>query len=62
MREVEAIVSKRTTLFSRGRAAENFALLEKTRKFLADHLLLNNVVPKLQKNPYGNGPQFGTLL
>ena len=59
--EVEAIVSKIYTLLV-GRPAENFALLDKIRKFLADHLQFSNVFPEVAENPWEWPPVWCHVL
>ena len=58
MLEVEAIVAAG----SRGRSAENFALLDKIRKFLRIIYSLPIFSQSCIKTPSGDGPKFGAVL
>ena len=62
MLQVEAIVTEKLYAGSRGRPAENFALLDKIRIFHASFIALAHVLPRLQRNPWGDGPKIDTVL
>jgi len=59
--EVEAIVAEELYAGSRGRPAENFALLDKLRKFMCINSLATFSLSCI-KTPWGDGPKLSTVL
>jgi len=59
--EIEAIVTEKLYAKSRGRPTENFALLDKIRKFLRIISSLATISLGCMKTPCGDGFNFGTV-